>query len=454
MINYLFIFDQIRFIGGLIASLIMFTSGSFPHKKHFIVRVFFIFIAYMLFSISIFYIQSIENINLAILIIFIGLLYLFMTSLGIIFLLSCYLIGLANAIVRTVFASVFQHVVTIILKQWFVGILYPNFAETNPILYTIIIIIFYVLLYYLLYKFFLSKNENKEDLMVPESRSILFMYLLILLLYTVVFDMVSFIMEYIFPKIEVIDKYSSMFLLNKYALILFQILFVVILFVIHLSANKNKKLQQEKAVALHITSERRRQYNMSVYNIENLRQKSHNLKYFIKSLEHATEIERNKMISSIKKTTDLHEGIITSSNEVLNIILTEKNMLCLSNNIKLTCNLNYVYIQFIDTIDMYTFLGNAIDNAFECVNSLVDDELKIISFSLEKKGNMIVFEIENYFENSINIVNGLPITSKKDSSNHGIGLNSIKAIIKKYDGVLHVKTEEHIFILKIIIPIP
>ncbi|MEZ7792606.1 ATP-binding protein [Niallia circulans] len=74
-----------------------------------------------------------------------------------------------------------------------------------------------------------------------------------------------------------------------------------------------------------------------------------------------------------------------------------------------------------------------------------------VSVFTQKKFLMI--RIENYFEGDLKLEAGLPVTTKKDSFNHGYGLKSIRYTVQKYDGVVSVDQKGKWFELKIFMPI-
>ncbi|WGX75223.1 GHKL domain-containing protein [Paraclostridium bifermentans] len=59
---------------------------------------------------------------------------------------------------------------------------------------------------------------------------------------------------------------------------------------------------------------------------------------------------------------------------------------------------------------------------------------------------------ENSKTNKVIIKNNKILTSKKEKFLHGIGLDSIKSSIKKYNGELRIKNNEFKFITSIHIP--
>ena len=53
---------------------------------------------------------------------------------------------------------------------------------------------------------------------------------------------------------------------------------------------------------------------------------------------------------------------------------------------------------------------------------------------LLNKNDTVIISISNRISKPVKIVNGMIQTSKSDKENHGIGLNNIMTIVKKYDG--------------------
>lgn len=84
----------------------------------------------------------------------------------------------------------------------------------------------------------------------------------------------------------------------------------------------------------------------------------------------------------------------------------------------------------IDPTDKSTILCNAIDNAIEAC-AFVDK--KFIVINIISDPDKIVFCIENSSQ-PIKQHNNLFFTSKSDTKNHGIGILSIKYVLKKYNG--------------------
>ena len=96
--------------------------------------------------------------------------------------------------------------------------------------------------------------------------------------------------------------------------------------------------------------------------------------------------------------------------------------------------------------------GNALDNAISAVMKL-DNDKRCIGVNVTKVKGFVTVNVHNYFDGEISYTaDGLPKTSKNDTSDHGFGLKSIKYVAEKYDGSMSVETQGDIFNLNIIFP--
>ena len=101
---------------------------------------------------------------------------------------------------------------------------------------------------------------------------------------------------------------------------------------------------------------------------------------------------------------------------------------------------------------MYTLFGNALDNAIESIRKLRNPEQRILSVTVYGKPKMAVIQIENYYDGTLKLEHGLPITTKDHPMDHGYGMRSIQEIAQKYGGSISVDMENQIFLLSILLP--
>lgn len=219
---------------------------------------------------------------------------------------------------------------------------------------------------------------------------------------------------------------------------------------------KKLKKQREQDIEKQIWMKQKELYKLRKDDMETINMICHDLKKHLESLKlFANEEERQTYFNEVSKTIQSYDSQLETGSKVLDILLSQKNLICMKNGIDLTCVADGKKMDFIHAVDLYTILGNAIDNAIESVLMVSDPEKKIISVSVWTKGKLLLMQVENYFENEDLIFeNGLPLTTKKESEGHGFGLKSIRNSVEKYDGCMDVGIQNNTFRLMIVVPIP
>ena len=94
-------------------------------------------------------------------------------------------------------------------------------------------------------------------------------------------------------------------------------------------------------------------------------------------------------------------------------------------------------------------LGNLLDNAIEAGEKVANPYIKL---AVTQRNNSITIMIEN--RTSEETKGGIGKTTKKDKKNHGMGLQSVERLVKKYGGELKLERETGIFRVKIIFYVP
>lgn len=185
--------------------------------------------------------------------------------------------------------------------------------------------------------------------------------------------------------------------------------------------------------------------NMDVINM-----KCHDLRHIFSRIE--GKLTENE-ISSLQEAIQFYDANIKTGNEVLDVVLCEKAMLCQKNNIHFSCMVDGKKLTFLTPVQSYTLFGNMIDNAVEAVQKLSDPENKVISIVCQENNGYLDIEESNYFSGELLLDGNLPATVKDDSSRHGFGIKSIKYIAEQYGGQISVKVEENMFFLNVHFPV-
>ena len=240
---------------------------------------------------------------------------------------------------------------------------------------------------------------------------------------------------------------------NWKVIILAQIMCIIIMYMQN-ELFKKSEIKQELELMNLLWKKEQEQYHLTKENIALINQKSHDLKHQIRAIRKATKEEFKQYLDEIEESVLIYESIVKTGNDVFDTILTEKSLYCKDREIQVTCVADGSQMDFINTVDLYAILGNAMDNAIEAVEKFEDKEKRQIDVLIYKQQSFLVMNFINPMPEKLVYKEELPVTTKGDKKVHGFGLRSIKYIAKKYDGVVNISEEDGCFSLKILMPIP
>lgn len=236
-------------------------------------------------------------------------------------------------------------------------------------------------------------------------------------------------------------------------LYLSQIMLAVILYLQN-ELFKKSAMRQELAVMNLLWKKEQEQYELAKENIALINQKCHDLKHQIRAIRNASKEDMEQYLAEMEDSIQIYEAIVKTGNEVLDTILTEKSLYCKDRGIVVSCVADGSQMDFINTVDLYAILGNALDNAIEAVEKFKHQEKRQIDVMIYRQQNFLVMNIVNPIKGNLTYEEELPVSTKGDKRFHGFGLRSMRYLVKKYDGFLSVSEEDGCFSLKILIPIP
>ena len=232
-----------------------------------------------------------------------------------------------------------------------------------------------------------------------------------------------------------------------------QLLLAVILYLQN-ELFKKSEMRKELELMNLLWKKEQEHYRLSKENIALINQKCHDLKHQIYALRNVDALERKQYLDEIADSVQIYEAIVQTGNEVLDTILTEKSLYCKERNITVTCVADGEQMKFMNTVDLYAILGNALDNAIEAVEKFEQQDMRQIDVQIYRKGQFLVMNIINPLNESLVYEDGIPVTTKENRKFHGFGLKSIKYMVKKCGGIVNIKEEGGCFSLMMLIPIP
>ncbi|RHR30723.1 GHKL domain-containing protein [Clostridium sp. AF19-22AC] len=196
------------------------------------------------------------------------------------------------------------------------------------------------------------------------------------------------------------------------------------------------------------------QYQQSQEAMDIINYKYHDLKHHIIALKsEGNDQKRNEYLDKMEEEIQHYEAQNKTGNQVLDTLLTSKNLYCLKNQISMTSVVDGSSFGFMDVMDICSIFGNALDNAIECEKKIADPEKRLIHVSAFTQKNFLIIRFENYYEGVLTFDEQLPVTTKKEPQFHGYGLKSLRYTVRKYGGEVDVSTQDNWFNLKILIPL-
>lgn len=215
-----------------------------------------------------------------------------------------------------------------------------------------------------------------------------------------------------------------------------------------LSNEKEEKLMLERLIEReHHQSELREQ------SIDIINRKAHDLKHQITRFRAAEQFDDDEL-AEIESAIEQYEISFETGNRTLDVLLTEKQLRCQKDQIQLSAMVQGEVLSFLKPGEVASLFGNALDNAIECEQSVPEPDKRCIAMNVFERKNFACIRIENYCPMERILVQDLPVTTKSDRNYHGFGMKSIQYITQKYNGTLHISTDDDLFVLSILLPIP
>lgn len=159
--------------------------------------------------------------------------------------------------------------------------------------------------------------------------------------------------------------------------------------------------------------------------------------------------EEDKALAYIEKISGSLPDAPTftdTNNPTLNAILDLKRIICQKENISLKCYIQKDLAPFDDTA-FSTVFGNIMDNAIEAEKSQPQKEIRL---SLESKGAYLHITVQNRIQDPVLVDGKLPDTTKRDRSNHGLGMYSVTETVTQNNGAINIYEKDGWFIVDVL----
>lgn len=214
----------------------------------------------------------------------------------------------------------------------------------------------------------------------------------------------------------------------------------------------DSNLNREKEILEQLLYREQKQHQLMQETIDIINIKSHDLKKQVSLLRQSLGTESDGLIREVENAVASYNSLVNTGNKNLDLIISEEKLICEKHGIPFDVMADGEAVSFIQPVDLYSLIGNALRNAVE--NSLKENEKhRSISMDIHTVNGYVCIEITNYCTQKIEFANGFPITSKADTKFHGFGIQSMKYVVEKYGGNMVIHYQNNIFLVKVIFPV-
>ena len=309
-----------------------------------------------------------------------------------------------------------------------VGISLPVILVEAPIFFAV---------HYVCYRLDKRKSIGQDNLTVERIPIVTTLVFLLTIIYVVQYDKQEypatydfFIWKFLFIACDILALFTIFFLYDL------------------------MRLKQFNLVQEQLILKQQKQYELSKSSIEIVNYKCHDLKHQIKAIRNMSPEDRDASLRELEDAVMIYESTAKTGNQALDVIITEKALLCEKYKIKFTYIVDGEKLNFLRPVDIYVLFGNAFDNAIKACSETEDPEKRIINLSARASDSLLQIHMENYMEEPLLFEDGLPVTTQEDGTVHGFGLRSMRHICETYGGMLHVSQKKNLLCLDMTIPIP
>lgn len=184
----------------------------------------------------------------------------------------------------------------------------------------------------------------------------------------------------------------------------------------------------------------------------------HDMKHTMRTIAALAEEGDCEKISRLIEKTRMNIGNIEQkticSNKILNALLSERKSYADDNSIEIEMEISEpLYFQEIDEMDLITLMGNLLDNAIEAEKHAKKQEGILLCIRMAREGRHLIIHLENSYEDNYNHGKIRIKRSERIGDKHGIGLESVKDIVRKYGGIIENEKSDGRYLVKVILPV-
>ena len=157
----------------------------------------------------------------------------------------------------------------------------------------------------------------------------------------------------------------------------------------------SKSLETSVATMERAISEQERQFELSRSTIEAINSRVHDMRHHILRMLDGGAVDKT-MLADVAREISVYDSAVKSGNAALDVVLTEKKLLCVKEDISFSCIADGCALDSITPSDMYVLFSALLDNAISACSHLADKDHRSISLDLREKMGMAAISLQHY----------------------------------------------------------
>lgn len=278
--------------------------------------------------------------------------------------------------------------------------------------------------FYIIMALFIIYLLRKRKI-VYNTKIYMFLSLIMIMLQFIISNFIQLYLFFLNDYQEL--KLTLIFLILIILLVLFMLIYISDLYQTKQEYEKLKYIKESDEIIKNL-------YNEVKITKHDMKHVYEMLGYYIKNHEYT---KLSKFIDDKQENINKVPVLIQTDNEIVNMILNNKIMKAYSHNLNVEFEVSLKKEIFISDCDINDLLSNALDNAIDYNIENGNIQIKII-----QEEAYIYISIKNSTENK-------EMLTKKNITDHGFGIKSIKRICNKYNGVMETSLKNTEFTLQI-----
>lgn len=182
----------------------------------------------------------------------------------------------------------------------------------------------------------------------------------------------------------------------------------------------NRQLQTNLALVDQLRQTQAEQYRLSQENIAAINRKLHDIRHSVARLE----VDRNGLdpqeAADIVRSIDVYDSKVRTQNDALDVILTERGLVCENLGISLACIADGGALGFMPSADLYSLFGSLLDRAIEVVKAVKEPDRRRIALRVTQGPGVVIVNLEHTAtDNGENEPRKLPAPAALIADNYG-----------------------------------